>query len=408
MSESAPRLRHDLQFFPVQHGGQQLILIQDHFGLVQEGKAVPIPLYQLMILLDGTKTIRDLQMDFMRRQGGVLVSSEEIARIMRNLDESYLLESERFNKAKERIIGDFTSQKVRPCSHAGRGYPEKPEELERRIEGILNSEPNVPAPDGNVAALIAPHIDLNVGYKVYSKAYRMLRGAHPSRIILLGVGHQMTGGFFSLTQKDFETPFGTVENDIAVTNRLYEAGGDIIADNDYSHRSEHSIEFQLLFLQHLFQGHFFRIVPILCGFDRSELSEYSRSAFLEKTAPFLDVIKACLSDEGHETLLIAGVDFSHTGPKFGHEMPATHMEPQSQAHDRELLGHLCRLDADQYWEASRRVEDRYNVCGFSAMACLLEVLPPCKGELLDYQIWHEEPTRSAVSFAAVRFVKGLE
>ena len=408
MNEWSPSLRRDLQFFPVQHGGQQLILIQDHFGLVQEGKAVPIPLYQLMILLDGTKTIRDLQMDFMRRQGGILVSSDEIVRIMRNLDESYLLESERFSKAKERIVRDFASEKIRPCSHAGRGYPGNPEELERRIEGIMRSEPDVPAPDGHVNALIAPHIDLNVGYKVYSKAYQMLKGARPSRIILLGVGHQMMGGFFSLTQKDFETPLGTVENDIEVIHRLYEAGGDIIADNDYSHRSEHSIEFQLLFLQHLFKGEFFRIVPILCGFDRSDLTEYSRTAFLEKTGAFLNVIKACLTEKDSGTLLIAGVDFSHIGPKFGHEMPATHIQPQAQAHDRELLNHICRLDADQYWEASRRAEDRYNVCGFSAMACLLEVLPACQGELLDYQTWHEEATRSAVSFAAVVFFKGLE
>ena len=40
MNETTPRTRRDLEFFPVQHGGQQLVLIRDHLGLVEEGKAV--------------------------------------------------------------------------------------------------------------------------------------------------------------------------------------------------------------------------------------------------------------------------------------------------------------------------------------------------------------------------------
>jgi len=30
-------------------------------------------------------------------------------------------------------------------------------------------------------------------------------------------------------------------------------------------------------------------------------------------------------------------------------------------------------------------------------------LPPSKGQILGYEVWHEQPTRSAVSFAAVGF-----
>ena len=63
MENSTPRLRTDLEFLPIQPGGQQFILVRDHLGLVQEGKAVALSLYQLMTLLDGTRTIRDLQMD---------------------------------------------------------------------------------------------------------------------------------------------------------------------------------------------------------------------------------------------------------------------------------------------------------------------------------------------------------
>ena len=47
--------------------------------------------------------------------------------------------------------------------------------------------------------------------------------------------------------------------------------------------------------------------------------------------------------------------------------------------------------------------NRYRICGFSALWTLLAVMPGLKGRVLDYQVWHEEATRSAVSFAAVAF-----
>jgi len=401
--ETPPIARRDLEFFPVQHEGQQFVLIRDPLGLVEEGKAVGLPLYQIMTLLDGSTTIRDLQMELMRQQGGILVGADEINGLLTHLDESFLLDSERFKNAKERIIADFTSRRIRPCSHCGKSYPENPSELKVRLDEILNNELSIPEPDGKLTALIAPHIDLNVGYKSYSSAYRLLKHTAPSRVILLGVGHQLQNALFSLTDKDFETPLGITKNDQASINRLRESGRDIIAPNDFIHRSEHSIEFQIIFLQHLLSDNPFTIIPILCGSLRMGLSEYTRQAYQEKAAPFLENLKKMLADPDQETLLVAGVDFSHTGPKFGHEMPATYLENSSREHDQNLLKHLSRLDEANFWEESRRVNDQFNVCGFSALACLLEVLPECQGELLNYEIWHEEPTRSAVSFASVAF-----
>jgi len=61
-----------------QHEGKQFVLIRDSLGLVPEGKAVGLPLYQIMTLLDGNTTIRDVQMELMRQRGGVLVGTDEI------------------------------------------------------------------------------------------------------------------------------------------------------------------------------------------------------------------------------------------------------------------------------------------------------------------------------------------
>ena len=403
MNETVPMVRRDLQFIPVQQGGHQLIFIQDHLGLAQEGRPISVPLYRVMALLDGTSTISDLQMELMRQKGGTLVGKDEVKDLIALLDESFLLDSERFKKARDQIVANFASKKIRPCSHCGRAYPDNPTELKRMLDEILASQPPVHEPEGKIVALIAPHIDLSVGYRVYSSAYQMLNYMAPSRIVLLGVGHNMVEDFFCLTEKDFETPQGIVKNEPSAIRRLRDTGGDIISASDFAHRSEHSIEFQTIFLHHLLAGRDFTIIPILCGFCQSNLNEYSRSAYLEKAGPFLQELKQMIMEPDKKTLVVAGVDFSHTGPKFGHEMPARSLESRSTAHDKNLLKHLSRLDAELFWEESRSVRDQYNVCGFSALACLLEVLPRCRGNILNYQIWHDEATRSAVSFSSVVF-----
>jgi AmmeMemoRadiSam system protein B len=213
----------------------------------------------------------------------------------------------------------------------------------------------------------------------------------------------MMGDLFCLTEKDFETPLGGVKNDRKGVKKLWDAGREIVSENDFAHRAEHSVEFQIIFLQHLLPEDSFTIVPILCGPLIPSLSGYSRSAYMETAGPFLKVLSGLLSHGDHDTLVVAGVDFSHIGPKFGHNMPATHLQSQSEMHDQTLLRAFSNMQTDVFWEESVRVKDQFNVCGFSAMACLMEVLPPCRGQILDYEIWHEQPTRSAVSFAAVGF-----
>ncbi|MCJ7596570.1 MAG: AmmeMemoRadiSam system protein B [Desulfobacterales bacterium] len=403
MGETAPAIRKDLELIPIQHGGKQLILIRDHLGLVREGKAIEVPLYHFMTLLDGTRDLRDLQTVLMREGGGVLVGSDEVRRLLTQLDQSFLLDSDRFKKARDQIVGAFVSRPVRPPSHSGHAYPDNPSALKERLDNILASHPPLPEPEGEIVAFVAPHIDLSVGGKVYSSAYQLLKYVAPSKVVLLGVGHQMMNDLFCLTEKDFETPLGVVKADKTLIRRLCEAGGDVVAADDFAHRSEHSIEFQVLFLQHQLAGLPFTIVPILCGSFQTRLREYSREAYLSMAGPFLRALKEILNEEDHKTLVVAGVDFSHVGPKFGHGMPARHMTGRSEVHDRNLLGHLARLDADQFWGESTKEKDQYNVCGFSALACLMEVLPPCRGQMLEYQTWHEEATRSAVSFAAMVF-----
>ncbi len=274
-----PRLRRDLEFFPVQQGDEQFVVIVDNLGLVEEGKAVPLSLYEIMALLDGTYSVRDIQMILMRRKGGVLVGSDEVERLLAYLDTSFVLDTDTYRAARDEIVAEFSRKEVRPCSHCGRSYPAQASDLKTQLDQILESRALVPEPDQPVAALIAPHIDFSVGARVYGGAYQSLKNSSPSRVLILGVGHQMTGDLFCLTQKDFQTPLGLVRNDSEAVRKLVDAGHSIVSDNDFVFKSEHSVEFQVIFLQHLLGQGSFTIVPILCGSFMTSLSRFNRDCY---------------------------------------------------------------------------------------------------------------------------------
>lgn len=400
MASVLPTPRKDLEFIPVQDRGQQMILVRDRFGLVREGTVIAPQLYRFLYLLDSFKEFQELQLYLSRQAGGVLVSQAEIQKVLNNLEQAYLLDSKQYRSAKEGLKSAFAARETRPASHAGRSYPDNAEALSRQLDRILGENP-AQAPARPVKGLVAPHIDLAVGAKGYGSAYSRLQGASYQRVVVLGIGHQMEQGLFSLTGKTYETVLGPLPADRDSMFKLCQSGELLVADSDYEHCSEHSIEFQALFLRHLLGNTGCQLVPILCGSMRHFLSKYNRQGFLDAAGQFLEALQKIVAQES--TLIVAGVDFSHIGPKFGHEQPAPRMQSEAKEHDSALLDALCRRDPDRFWHISREVDDCYHVCGFSALACLLEVLPPCRGELLHYEMWHEGPTSSAVSFAAVDF-----
>jgi predicted class III extradiol MEMO1 family dioxygenase len=139
------------------------------------------------------------------------------------------------------------------------------------------------------------------------------------------------------------------------------------------------------------------MIPILAGHLGEHLSCGRRLSEVPEAKPFLETLRGLCDPE---TLVVAGVDFSHVGLKFGHPQPAIAYQDEFQEHDMRLLAALTRGAAEELWEEAIRVEDRFNVCGLPVLATLLEILPGLAGRLLDYRVWHEAPTQSAVSFAA--------
>jgi MEMO1 family protein len=410
MDELTPRLRFDLEFIPFQHEGQGYLLAKDSLGLVAEGMGVPDHMRRVLVLLDGKSSLGDVQKTLVEMNGGAPVDLDTVRGILADLDEAFLLDSERYRRERDKIVAEFSALAERPCALVGKAYPEAPGVLEIWLNNIISGHAAPPPLGGAVQALVSPHIDPPVAAEAYALAFGSLAGAGPQRVVVLGTGHQMDKGLFSLSSKAYRTPLGTVRNEPDLVAGLREAGesaeGVVLAPDDFAHRSEHSVELQLLFLQHVLPKDSFTLIPILCGSVQGNLSGFSRQEFLDRAGPFLEALRSVIAEEGTRTLLVAGVDFSHIGVKFGHGCPAAELEEEATAHDRRLLELVCARDPEGFWQEAASVEDRYNVCGLLALATLLEVLPPCTGEVLDYSMWQEEVTHSAVGFAAARFVSG--
>lgn len=396
-----PRVRHDIEIVPASYQGETVFVVRDTLGLIPQPVMLQEAGLNLLRLIDGRRSLQDIQLELIRQNNNLYVGLDAVRGMLQELDAARLLDSPDYRQARDRLIGDFVGRPRREAALAGRSYPEDPAELRSLLDGLLE-EHGTQDPDSSArgtAALVAPHIDLAVGGRVYGRAYAAVRSRSPKRVVLLGTGHHLEDYFFSVSSKTFVSPLGQVNSAGSWIEELQAAGGEAVCPHDFVHRSEHSLEFQQIFCQFLF-GNSFSLVPILCGSFHQLLNRVSRPGEDENIRRFLEALTSCVEDEP-ETLVVAGVDFSHIGLKFGHETRAAALLNEAREHDHALIAALERGDILGFWAESRRVQDRYHVCGFSALACLLELFPEYTGRLLDYDFWREEPTQSAVSFAAL-------
>jgi MEMO1 family protein len=402
MGEPIPRVREDLEVIPTSYQGEKALLVRDFLGLIRDPVVLQGDALRIVGLIDGKRTVRDIQVELVRQRGGMLIEAEAVRRVVLDFDSSFLLQSPRYLSGKEKILTDYLALEVRPPSQAGVSYPARPEELRTFLSSVLGtSQEEGPGESSDrLWGLVAPHIDVEIGKKVYGSAYRSIRSARPRRVFLLGTGHGLDDAYFGLTEKDYETPFGRVKTDRKAIRALKKAGGGAVSPYDISHRREHSLEFQLVFLQHLF-GPTFSVAPVLCGSFGNDLARVSRPSDIPEVAAFLAALRALWQEDPAQTLFIAAVDFSHIGPKFGHRERAASLLSEARKHDHALIDALAAADGLRFWAESRKIRDRYNVCGFSTLASLLDVFPEVRGRLLDYEFWREEATQSAVSYAAI-------
>jgi MEMO1 family protein len=300
---------------------------------------------------------------------------------------------------------------VRPASHAGGAYHGDRAKLVRYIDESCLARANGTtaraAGEGPMVALVAPHIDPWRGAVGYGHAYGALRSALPASadtFVLLGTSHAPMREPFALCRKAFATPLGTVEADLETIDALATCadGFDPYADQ-FNHKREHSLEFQVVFLRHLLGSQPFRIVPVLAGLGAHQADgrDPGRDAGVTR---FVEGLRALVEARPGRVVLVAGADLAHVGPRFGDEAFDEGQRAALEQTDRESLQRATALDAAGFWAHVAGDLDERRVCGLAPIWSLLRgVSGGARGRVLHYEQTVDQEDGSIVSHAAVGF-----
>ena len=401
-----PKLRN-VEAVPTEVNGRQVICLRDPTHHSEAVLFVPVAALNIIRHFDGKHSILDIQAEFVRRYGELLFR-EQVEEIINTLDEHYFLESDRFTTHQRLLEGEFRQSRIRPAFLAGRSYPSEPGELHQTLNQILehsHGPASIPgAPSAPMCALIAPHIDFMRGGVGYAWAYRDFTERTDAELfIIFGTAHAGTTRPFSACGKDFDTPLGPVRTDRDFLEELKRRSPTVLSLDDIAHRTEHSIEFQVVFLRHLAGAKRpIRILPILCGSFHEWLLTGKLPSDDPEVLSFLESLAELLHAQEKPPCLIAGVDLAHMGARFGDHGPITaDLLRWIEGEDRQMLEPVVAGDADSFFRFVGREGDRRRICGLSPIYTLLHLMKGRTGQLLHYG--QASDAQGVVSFCSVSF-----
>ncbi len=399
MAETLPRLRMDLDFLPSPVPDRPGLLIRDPFRYSDATLIIPPALVECLQCFDGRQTDLDLRSELFKITGDLKVGELE-QHIRDSLSQAGFFEDEIFERLRERQHASFARAARREPSHAGTAYPADIIELRAALDGYLaGARP----PLAGLSGIAAPHVSLEGGAGCYGAAYSALDGDAAGRVfVLLGTSHYGEANRFGLTRKPFLTPLGEAHTDTALVGRLVSSGGAAVKLEDYCHAVEHSLEFQVVFLQHRF-GPGITILPILCGSFGDALRSGGSPESDPAVRQFFEALASLAAEESGRLCWVLGIDLAHMGRRYGDPFPARAHEGRMveiAESDQRRIKLALAGDAEAFWAEVRQEGDPLKWCGSSPLYTFLRAVPQARGELLSYGQWNIDE-QSVVSFAAL-------
>jgi MEMO1 family protein len=403
---SVPRLRA-VEAFPVRMNGENFICLQDPQKLAEQPVFLNQTLVFLVSRMDGEHTLQDIRADFFRATGEIL-PIENIEKVVNQLDEQHYLESPNFSSFYQDLVQDFCSTPSRPAYHAGSAYEAAGELLTAQVQSYFAHPEGpgieiIPEPDKPLRGLISPHIDFARGGTTYAHAYAAL-ARHPGAdtFIIFGTCHTPMPQRFSIGAKDYATPLGPAPVDKEFVSRLSEKLNGEYGDG-FSHRSEHSIEFQAVWLRYMLGGkQEFKIIPILVGSFHDFFVDGENAGDNPEIQRVTGAIQRTIAESPGRVCIVAGADLAHVGTRFGDSSGPTESSMQDVDYeDRRFLETVEKGNAEAMFRSIAADNDRRRVCGYPSIYMTLRCIENPEGKLLQYRQWADMEAGSAVTYAAL-------
>lgn len=403
-----PKLR-PLSAQRFEHQGQVYAALVDPLGVFVDPVLIPIDGYQWVVRqFDGATPLSEIQARVLR-ETGQLISTAQLEELVEQLDRALVLDGPTFAAYHE----SYRRAPVRPAALAGRSYAGTERALRAQLlryfsdaQGSGLPQPETRAEASRLRGVLSPHIDFQRGGLVYTWSYKeLVERSDADTFVILGVAHQYCQNRFALTRKDFETPLGRVRTDREYVDRIAALAGQELFDDELSHRAEHSIEFQVVFLQYLLGGvRDFSIVPILVGSFHDLMAAGTDPIEAADVRRFVEALRAAEAAKGRKVAYIGGIDLCHVGPEFGDPdvlNPETLAEVRS--FDTAMLDRAAAHDAAGWFGTAAEIGNRWRVCGLAAAYTMLHAMGPARGTLLKYDQAVDDERTCCVSFASLAF-----
>jgi AmmeMemoRadiSam system protein B len=402
MSQNLPRLRLDLDFMPSPVPDRPGLLIRDPYHYSDATLIIPPVLVECLQFFDGEQDELELRSQLVRLTGD-LRAGEVVDHLKEALRNAGFFQDEVYERLKTERHREFAGAPAREAAHAGAAYPGEPDPLRVTLSRYMVGV-NSAVQDGMIG-IAAPHVSPEGGWQSYGAAYGTLGEVYRDRIfVILGTSHYGAPDRFGLTRKPFRTPLGEARTEQGLVDRLASRAAEAVMMEDYCHSTEHSIEFQVIFLQHLFGGGV-TILPILCGSYGRSFEDGRAPEDHEPVKRFIGELQEIATEFGNKLFWVLGVDMAHIGVRYGDNSAAKAGQgrmAEVEERDRERINRINAGDAGGFWELVRENQDDLKWCGSAPIYTFLRTVPEARSRLLKYEQWNIDE-QSVVSFAAMAF-----
>ncbi|MCS4541856.1 MAG: AmmeMemoRadiSam system protein B [Euryarchaeota archaeon] len=257
--------------------------------------------------------------------------------------------------------------KIRRPAVSGQFYWSDPKDLLEQISDcykhILGPRnlPETKAGPRKIVGAVAPHAGYMYSGPVAAHTYNELAAdGIPDTVVIIGPNHTGVGsGVAIMVEGAWQTPLGTVEIDSDLAKQIIKKSETIDSD-ETAHYSEHSIEVQLPFLQHIYNEKF-KFIPICMMMQDLDTAREVGKAI-------------AVAAKDKNVVILASTDF-------------THYESQKIALDKDLKAIDAIINLNETKLVERVIGLNISMCGYGPVAAMIVAaknLQAKEGKLLKY------------------------
>ncbi|UCE75001.1 MAG: MEMO1 family protein [Methanomassiliicoccales archaeon] len=243
---------------------------------------------------------------------------------------------------------------------AGQFYEGREDALRKQIEECFlhslgpGEIPKLNDGERKIKGAVVPHAGYMFSGPVAAHVCAALASdGFPETFIIIGPKHSGFGSPVAITTEEFKTPLGNVAIDMELAKKLHTG---VIDDDITAHRSEHSIEVQLPFLQYIKPN--IKFVPLCIGHQTYRMAR-EIGGIISKAI------------EGKDVVVLASTDFSHYVPK-----------EIAEKKDMKAIEAIINLDAKSLYKTVDKL--KISMCGYGPVMTMIEAVGGKKASLLKY------------------------